>query len=106
MTMETSDTDKPQWDVALEALLKETSRAGDDTLSLDDLRAMATVHTIRLDDILDTLCQLVRHGRWIYEKPHGEPSPPDADMCKLLHANHRLNEEQIGRLGGRWRPAA
>jgi hypothetical protein len=102
--METSGTDTPAWDVALEALLRETSLAEGGPLTLQRLQTLAGENTIRLDDMLDTLCQLVAHERWTYQPPAGSAGPPDPDMCKLLRANHRLNDTQLGRLGGRWQP--
>ncbi len=103
--MNTPDIETPGWDVALEALLGETCATEGRSLSIADLKTLAGTHTIRLDDILDTLCQLVRHGRWVYEQPPGVPAAPDDHMCKLLRANHRLNDQQLARLAGDWRPA-
>lgn len=102
--MNTSDPIQVQWDVALEALLTERYHSQGQALDLPMLRNLAEFHTIRLDDILDTLCKLVSHGAWSYADGDGRPVQPDTDMCRLLKANHRLNEQQLERLGGQWRP--
>ena len=102
--MNTTDPNDVQWDVALEALLTERFHSQGQPLDLAVLRNLAEFHTIRLDDILDTLCKLVSHGHWSYTGNDGQPLEPDHDMCRLLKANHRLNDTQLARLGGRWLP--
>ena len=97
-------TDRPLWDVALEALLRDSFERTGQPLTLEQLRPLADAHATRLDDILDTLCRLVEHTRWRYLGAGGKPSAPDRDMCKLLRANHRLNDTQLERLGGAWIP--
>ena len=93
-----------QWDVALEALLTERYHSQGQPLDLEVLRNLAEFHTIRLDDILDTLCKLASHDRWSYTGSDGQPVQPDSDMCRLLKANHRLNDTQLARLEGYWQP--
>ena len=78
------------WDVALEALLLEHHRASGESLTQADLTRLADQHNIRLDDILDTLCKLTANGTWQFLDKDGQPGEPDADMCRLLHANHRF----------------
>jgi hypothetical protein len=111
--MNSDDRDDPQhvlpqhvfWDVALAALLTEQYQQQGRALDLSQLHALSDRYTIRLDDLLDTLCKLTAHGEWDYLDRDGNVRPPDADMCRLLHANHRLNPVQLDRLRGRWRPA-
>lgn len=97
--------DVPDWDVALEALLSEECGKRGQDLSLNDLRLIAGNNGIRLDDILDTLCQLTLNGRWDYQGASPENAGYDEKFCKLLKANHRLNDEQLKRFDGLWRPA-
>ena len=107
--MSTQDTDDPQavlWDVALEALLNEQYQQHGRALDMPLLHALGERYTIRLDDLLDTLCKLTAHGAWHYLDRDGQVLPPDGDMCRLLHANHRLNAVQLDRLRGRWQPAS
>lgn len=97
--------DDARWDVALAALLNERYRKSGRPLSLLELKRIAGQFALRLDDILDTLCKLCRHGQWRYLQPDGEGGDPDGDACRLLEANHRLDHSQLERLGGSWRPA-
>lgn len=103
--MNARNADQPLWDVALEALLRDSFERTRQPLTLEQLRPLADAHTTRLDDILDTLCRLVENARWRYLAADGKPMPPDRNMCKLLRANHRLNDTQLRRLGGAWIPA-
>lgn len=103
--MDTKKPEEVQWDVALEALLNEQFREHGDALNMAALTHLADHHNIRLDDILDTLCKLTDAGAWAYEDKSGAVAPPDSDMCRLLKANHRLNELQLDRMRGRWRPS-
>lgn len=102
--MDDQPTDEPLWDVALEALLTETYEGHGAPLRLEQLRQLAVVHAIRLDDILDTLCRLAEQRQWTFLAPGGQAAPPDPDLCRLLHANHRLNDGQLKRLDGAWKP--
>ena len=104
-TMSEALMDTPEWDVALEALLSEECRKRGGELSLNDLRLIAGNHSIRLDDILDTLCQLTLHAVWDFHGSTKGQEAIDEPMCKLLKANHRLNDEQLKRFEGSWRIA-
>lgn len=103
--MNTQKPENVQWDVALEALLNEQYLAAGEALNLQALTRLSDQHTIRLDDILDTLCKLTGAGLWQYASEKGDAGDPDNDMCRLLKANHRLNELQLDRLRGHWQPA-
>lgn len=104
-TMNEAPKDVPDWDVALEALLAEECRKRGGDLSLNDLRLIAASHGIRLDDILDTLCQLTLHAVWDFHGTTAGHAAIDEPLCKLLKANHRLNDEQLKRFEGAWRIA-
>ena len=103
--MDMPNPDQPRWDVALEALLAEQFHSTGTPLSQADLQRLGHAYTIRLDDLLDTLCLMVEHGTWVYTDPDGNEATPDRNIVKLLHANYRLNPVQLERLGGSWRPA-
>lgn len=104
--MNTPTDDTALWDVALEALLADEYQSQGEALGQAVLTRLADQHNIRLDDILDTLCKLTAHGAWQFTDKDGAVLEPDPDMCRLLRANHRLNDIQLDRLRGRWRPAA
>jgi hypothetical protein len=93
------------WDVALAALLAHHYHAIGQPLNLHAVTRLADQNNVRLDDMLDTLCKLVKHGGWQFLTSAGEPAEPDADICALLASNQRLNELQLDRLHGRWQPA-
>jgi hypothetical protein len=103
--MKAHSEDTAHWDVALEALLNERYQKSGQALSLLELKRLSGRYAVRLDDILDTLCKLHRHGIWAYLPLSGGEGEPDVDMCRLLKANHRLDHVQLERLGGSWRPA-
>lgn len=103
--MNAQQEENANWDVALEALLLERHQKLGQALNLLELKRMCGQFTVRLDDMLDTLCKLQQHGLWDYQQVDGGEAQPDADMCRLLKANHRLNETQLERLGGSWQPA-
>ncbi len=103
--MDADNQNEPLWDVALEALLLESYQSANQPLRLDDLQQLATRHTIRLDDILDTLCRLSEQHVWVYYDTDGQATKPDRNMAKLLRANHRLNDVQLERFQGTWLPA-
>lgn len=103
-TMSEALKDVPEWDVALEALLNEECHKRGSDLSLNDLRLIAGNHGIRLDDILDTLCELTLHGAWSFQGSEPGHEAIDEPLCKLLKANHRLNDAQLKRFQGAWRP--
>lgn len=103
--MNAQQEENVQWDVALEALLNERFQKSGQALSLLELKRISGQFTVRLDDILDTLCKLHAHGLWDYLAADGQPAEVDSDMCRLLRANHRLNDNQLDRLDGNWQPA-
>jgi hypothetical protein len=103
--MNETNPDKPQWDVALEALLTDSQRAAGQALDQAHLQQLASAHNIRLDDLLDTLCRLQEHGLWQFRDRDGTPRKPDEAVVKMLHANHRLNTVQLERLDGSWLPS-
>lgn len=103
--METIDSEEPLWDVALEALLSETYGKSGQPLCMADLEDLANEYTIRLDDLLDTLCLLVENRAWTFTDARGRKGPPDQAVVRMLHANYRLNPTQLQRLRGHWQPA-
>lgn len=63
--MDTVDSEEiPAWDVALEALALEEYKKRNQPMSMDDFRNLGVEHSIRFDDIMATMCQLVMHDKW------------------------------------------
>ena len=102
--MKTQSTEVVLWDVALAALLTDCYRTQGQALNLHAVTRLSDQHSIRLDDMLDTLCKLVRHAGWQFLTSAGEPVEPDEAICDLLENNQRLTELQLDRLHGRWQP--
>jgi hypothetical protein len=75
--MEADNQNEPQWDVALEALLLQTYQSSKNQLGMDGLQELPSKHTIRLDDILDTLCLLSEHKVWTYYDTDGNATKPN-----------------------------
>ncbi|WP_297529158.1 hypothetical protein [Thiohalobacter sp.] len=98
------DIDVPKWDLALAGLARETSQQQGRALNLEDFRALAREHAIRLDDIMVTLFQLVIHGEWEYRDASGQRQALDQDTLDGLYVNRRLTEEDLAAFTGSWQP--
>lgn len=97
------ESDKPKWDVALEALLREEYGKKGDDLILDDMRRLAVIHAIRFDDIMETLIEMCVHGEWQYRDTSGVPHVIDRDTADRLFATGRLAEKNLDAYPGGWR---
>lgn len=100
----TEDTTPPGWDVALAALAEDEYRRKQGPLKLNDFRRLATEYRIRFDDIMVTLFQLVRHGRWRYLDGSGAPLELADDTLDRLYVNRRLQEVDLQDYDGSWEP--
>ena len=72
-----ADDNKPKWDVALASLANDVYRRKGERLSLDDFHDLAREHSIRLDDIMETIFLLSIHGQWTYFDSAGKEQPLD-----------------------------
>lgn len=99
-----SNEDMPQWDVALAALAKEAFHTKNAPLILDDFHDLAREHAIRLDDIMETLFQLVIHGEWKYTDRSGNQQHIDQSTLDSLYVKRRLSEEDLAAFDGGWQP--
>lgn len=71
-------------------------------LTLSELEEIAKAHSMRLDDIVSTLVDLVNEGSWRYFDQNGEPCEIDA---ALKDSDTRLDNNELAKLVGSWRPA-
>lgn len=94
----------PEWDVALEAMVKEEYEKLGRPLTLDDYRRLAQQYTIRLDDIMVTLFELCIRGRWQYQDEEGKPRKITRQLLQRLTAGGRLNDEDLKNFTGGWMP--
>ena len=99
-----SNETMPQWDVALAALAEQAFRTKAAALTLDDFHDLAREHAIRLDDIMETMFQLVIHGEWKYTDRSGNPQIITQSTLDSLYVKRRLSEEDLAAFDGGWQP--
>jgi len=98
--MSEADIDVPNWDVALASLAKEEfEKKG--ALNMDDFTSLAKEYTIRLDDIMVTMFEMVIYGEWKYE---GEQDI-SRETLNDLYVGGRLHAEDLATFTGKWTPA-
>jgi hypothetical protein len=100
-----SEDNKPKWDVALASLADDAYRKKKAPLKLEDFRALAREHSIRLDDIMETVFLLTIHKQWQYRDASGTVQPLDQATLDGLYVKRRLSEEDLAVFDGGWQPA-
>ncbi len=98
----TADFDRPKWDIALEALLNEELDKRQQPLVVDDLQRLAVLHSIRFDDILDTLMLMCIHGDWRYQDAQGNVQEISEQDYDELFENGRTTDEGVSHYDGGW----
>ena len=96
--------DIPPWDVALAALAREEYLKLSNPLTIEDFRRLATEHSIRFDDIMATMFELVIQDEWQYEGRNGRNQPVTREAINKLYVQGRLNEADVSEYIGDWRP--
>jgi len=96
----------PQWDVALEAMLREEYQHLGRLLDNQDFRRLANQYTIRFDDIMDTLFELAICGRWKYLDSTGKEQSISRKTVDKLYIHGRLDEKDLHSFTGGWRPSS
>jgi hypothetical protein len=94
------DIDVPNWDVALANLTREEFEIKGVDLTMADFTRLAKEYTIRLDDIMVTLFELVIAGKWQYQ---GEQKISRKTLNDL-YINGRLHADDLNTFNGGWRP--
>jgi len=100
MTNTNNDIDVPAWDVALANLVKEEFGKKNTPLTLEDFNHLAKEYTIRLDDIMVTMFEMVIAGAWKYE---GEQVIV-RDTLNDLYVGGRLHAKDLAPFSGGWSP--
>jgi len=100
MTNANNDIDVPAWDVALANLVKEEFAKKSLPLTLEDFNYLAKEYTIRLDDIMVTMFEMVIAGEWKYE---GEQVIV-RDTLNDLYVGGRLHAKDLEPFTGGWSP--
>jgi len=96
------DIDVPAWDVALANLAREEFAKKAAPLTLDDFSQLAKKYTIRLDDIMMTMFEMVIAGVWKYE---GEQEIMRSTLNDL-YVGGRLHAKDLETFTGGWSPQA
>lgn len=100
------DEEIPQWDVAIEALIREEFQKQRRFLLIADFDRLAQQYAIRFDDIIATVFALAVHGKWIYLDEHGTAQALTRERVARLSARGRLERKDVEKFTGGWRPAA
>ena len=104
MTSNHELTDPTKWDVALEAMAREESKSLARELQIDDFLRLAKEHTIRFDDIMVTMFEVVLHGKWSYFNNDKTPQEISGDEVNNLYVGGRLKNEDVKEYDGYWKP--
>jgi len=94
----------PKWDVALEALLRETCRNKGAPLDVHDIHRLSQQYIIRFDDLMTTLLELAAHGRWGYTDGQGVARTIGLDDVERMRGEGRFDVQDVARLTGWWQP--
>ena len=100
------DEEIPQWDVAIEALIREEFAKQRRMLAVEDFDRLAQQYVIRFDDMMTTAFELVIHGKWIYLDEHGVSGSMTREIIDELSSVGRLQRKDVERFTGGWRPAS
>lgn len=96
--------DVPNWDVALEALFKEEFRQLGRAMQLDDFRRLGQAHRIRVHDMMATMYQLERHGKWHHRGRDEAGRATDEPDLEALFQHGRLDEDTAEKFTVGWSP--
>ena len=94
----------PEWDVALESLIRDEAKSLATGLNMDDFKRLAKEHAIRLDDIMATLVQLVQHGRWQHQVKDQEGNSVADEQLQDLYVYSRVDEKMVEKFVIHWSP--
>ncbi len=98
------DEEVPKWDIALAALATEEAGIMGQGLMVKDFHRLAEEHTIRFDDIMVTMFELVIQGEWKYQDVDGAERTITRDEVDNLYVGGRLAEADVMQYLGLWSP--
>jgi hypothetical protein len=101
-----SEGEIPEWDVALESLIRDEVGIKGGPLNMEDFKRLAKEHAIRFDDIMATLVQLVRSGRWQHTAIDDDGNQVDEKDLDGLYVYSRVEDSFIDRYNITWEPVA
>jgi hypothetical protein len=73
---------------------------------MDDFKRLAKDHSIRLDDIIATLVQLVRHGMWQHNVVDSQGNQVAESELEGLYVYSRIEESVADLYTISWEPVA
>jgi hypothetical protein len=107
MTISTQfDEAIPEWDIALEALIREEQQKLGRPLVLGDFQRLCLKFVIRFDDMMETLFELVIRGKWAYYDEQGAPVTITREQFERLRCNGRIEVGDVRHFTGGWRALA
>jgi hypothetical protein len=102
--MSANEETMPKWDVALAALAADAFQKKSAPLTMDDFHHLAKQHSIRLDDIMETMFLLAIYGEWHYHDNTGQHQPLDQATLDGLYVKRRLSDKDLSAFDGSWKP--
>jgi len=96
--------ESPKWDVALASLIRDEYSKKGKPLKIENFNNLATVHSIRFDDIMETVFKLCVHGEWCYQNIDGKEQKINSEDVEKLYVNARLYEKDVREFTGGWCP--
>lgn len=97
--------DIPKWDVALEAIAKDKYTNLGRPLELSDFKQLGHDYQVRFDDLMHSLCQLVKHNQWQQRGTDEQGNIVSDDKLESLFVYDRLDEKVAEKYHVTWQPA-
>lgn len=95
----------PKWDEALASLVVDEYKRLGNGLKLEDFIRLASDHSIRFDDIMDTVFRMSIDGALSYCDQNGDAVQVTKSMVDDLYVNGRLHAKDMTDFDGTWAPA-
>jgi hypothetical protein len=94
----------PKWDVALEAIAKEKYNQLGRPMELSDFKQLGHEYQVRFDDLMHSLCQLVKHEQWQQQGADESGIPASDEQLESLFVYDRLDEKIAEKYHVSWQP--
>jgi hypothetical protein len=96
----------PKWDVALEAVAKDTYEKQGRPMNLADFKQLCKEYEVRFDDMMHSLCQLVANEMWSQQGFDETGNSVSEDLLAELFVFNRLDEKIAEKYAVVWQPRA
>ncbi len=101
---EVSMNEIPKWDVALEAIAKEKYQQLGRPMDLADFKQLGHEYKVRFDDLMHSLCQLVKYEAWSQQGFDEQGNVLSDDKLESLFVYNRLDEKIAEQYAVKWQP--